>query len=199
MSQTATDAMVIPDRGYKVLDAGLLINRELTREEWCDIGHRLTQVHTRTTWAIGDWLVYGEGRGEYGSSYVLAAEITGRRFHSLSQAARVSRAFPIAQRSIAVPWSFYREALALISDSERQRCLMVAAKNRWTRDDLADYLKGRPTAPLETETHIDAVKRVRSERWTSWARKRNHHAKMKCPKCGHEFEPKRGRLVEKSA
>lgn len=110
------------DRGYQVTPQGLAISRPLTLDEWRSCGVVLTANANRITWAIGDWLVYGAARGDYGEYYMDARTITGRSFESLSQYARVSTTFPADQRAIAVPWSFYREALRL-PDGERQRSL----------------------------------------------------------------------------
>lgn len=193
MSVNTVMPAALIERPYKVLTHGLMIMRSLSFEEWRACGVALTEIANRTTWAIGDWLVYGAGRGDYGTYYQEAATITGRSLESLSQAARVSQAYPIEQRTIAVSWSFYREALRL-PDGERLRSLDIAQKNTWTRDGLADYISTREVAEpsmakrLSDGTTVNRTQKVRA-RWHQ--RPRQHHRILQCPSCGFKFEPKR--------
>jgi len=163
------------------------------------------EVVNRTNWAIGDWLTYGDGRGEYGQTYVEAARITGRSFESLSQSARVSREFPIDHRGYPVPWSIYRESLRL-DPGDRDHALRAAVQQRWTRDQFAHYcIEGEApelTSDAADVLQAEAIRRgnpepTRSARRPhfsrmSWrpARKTNHHRRVTCPKCHHVFEPR---------
>lgn len=182
------------ERGYQVLPQGLSVSRALTLDEWRACGAVLTAHATRITWAIGDWLVYGSGRGDYGEFYVDARTITGRSFESLSQCARVSKTFPIAQRSVAVPWSFYREALRL-PEAERERTLCLALSNQWTRDGLAAFISTRDGAqptPARALSEAPSSTRVNNG---GWHNHKSHHKVMQCPSCGFKFEPKRRKRV----
>jgi hypothetical protein len=182
------------DRGFEVGRYGLSISRPLTLDEWRDCGVALTHGANRMSWAIGDWLIYGAGRGDYGEYYMEARQITGRSCESLSQHARVSRAFRAELRAVDVPWSFYREALRL-PESERGRTLILAAQNHWTRDGLAAFISTRDGAEPSVSKKISETRRfVRpgaKAGATGW-KPPSHHTVMRCPSCGHEFEPKRG-------
>lgn len=189
-----TTEFALVDRGYKLLATGLVVTRVLTYAEWRHVGECLMEVVNRTNWAIGDWLVYGDGRGGYGETYAEAARITGRSFESLSQSARVSSDFPLGEpRRHQVPWSIYREALRL-EPALRDEALGQAASQRWTRDQFARACLGwgphvptsLTTEPQRTVGHVGAP----SAR-LSWRPLRNtdHHRRVQCPRCGHRFEP----------
>jgi hypothetical protein len=181
----------VVDKGYKVLECGLSISRALSSEEWRRLGQHLAQVHARTLWALGDWL--NAGKQEDGApDYAYAAEVTGRSFESLSQLARVARAFPLERRTHGMPWSFYREALRL-PDGERAHALNVAQYNAWSRDELADYIKSQGCDALErthTVTRIDATSAQRAASGVTragWKRAKSHHKQQHCPRCGYTW------------
>jgi hypothetical protein len=194
---TVVEACVEVDRGYRVVDRGLVFTRALLPDEWRTIGRQLARVHQRTLWALGDWLNAGRvsrplkpapGEEDCEADYQYARQITGRSYESISQIARVSRAFPIERRDVPLTWSFYREALRL-PDAERHHALKMAAFNHWTRDDLADYISAAtngatcaPQPPLEADDERVAS----SDRPRRRRRARNHHL-ITCPKCGHRF------------
>lgn len=189
---------VAMSRGYQLMPHGLLIDRDLTRAEWCACGAALTKVVNRASWAIGDWLVYGAGRGDYGEYYQDARLITGRSFESLSQYARVSQSFSGADRAIGVPWSFYREALRL-PERDRLHALSVAQANQWTRDGLAEFISTRDgSQPSVAKTISEVVsrgpQRVNNGGWHPAP----HHRVVRCPSCGFKFEPKRRRRLKVS-
>jgi hypothetical protein len=201
LNATVVSATATVDRGYRLAAQGLEISRPLLFDEWCACGVALTHVANRTGWAIGDWLVYASGRGDYGEYYQEARAITGRSFESLSQYARVSRTFQIGERSIAVPWSFYREALRLPAH-ERARTLELAQANQWTKDGLAEFISTRDgAAPSVAAALSDKTARGRASHGIGWNSHKSHHRLLQCPSCGFRFEPKRRRrltLVEKA-
>ncbi len=184
----------IADRGYKLVAQGLIITRDLTVAEWEALGRHLAEVTNRTSWALGDWLIAGKsGADERGADYGYAKVITGRSYESLSQMVRVARAFPIEQRSAPLPWSFYREVLRL-DVGERAHALRVAAANRWTRDDLADYITGRGAPVTATaEPRASAAAASTRDNWKAWnAGKRNrNHRTVTCPSCGFKWDTKK--------
>jgi hypothetical protein len=191
---TVVATALVPDRGYKVLTQGLMISRALTFEEWRACGLALAEVANRTNWAIGDWLVYGAGRGDYGEYYVEARTITGRSFESLSQYARLSQAFPVERRAVGVPWSFYREALRL-PEHERQYSLTLAQRNQWTRDGFAEFISTRDGATPSVAKAISIARVATPRAGGGWHRAKSHHKILQCPSCGFKFEPKRRHRV----
>jgi hypothetical protein len=94
-------------KGYQMTDTGIVFERLLTDEELDALGIRIARIANATGWAIGDWLVAGNGRGPGGKSYDRAGQLTGKSYETLSQYARVSAAYAHGERSLA-PWSMYR-------------------------------------------------------------------------------------------
>lgn len=176
------------DRGYRLIPTGLVVTRALTFEEWKTVGRCLMEVINRTNWAIGDWLTYGDGRGEYGQTYTEAAIITGRSFESLSQAARVSREFSMDARSFALPWSLYREALRLCAE-DRADALAEAVRRRWTRDQFTHFcIHGDSREEAADTASGPILVRALPATWHPNG-KRTHHRLVTCPNCQHAFEP----------
>jgi hypothetical protein len=154
----------------------------LTIVEWENIGHKLTRAHAAVNWAIGDWLVYGEGRGEWGDIYARAAEITGRNAHALSQMARTSRTFPPDKRRAALSWTSHRDAIPL-PDAQRERALDAAVEHRWTKRELS--------------RHIGGLQRRRWARRGSSVMVRKHQ--VRCPHCAKTFAIRRKSLADAEA
>ena len=63
-------------RARTVGRTGLQIHGAPSYEHWRGTGLRLATLGDAVRWAIGDWLIYGEGRGEWGETYTQAAEET---------------------------------------------------------------------------------------------------------------------------
>lgn len=186
MEMQTVRAVTAVDKGYTVGAHGLVIERPLTLDEWLTLGRSLQATANRIQWAIGDWLAYGAGRGEYGATYEHAALVTGRSYEALGQYQRVSQAFQVEERAVPVSWSFYREALRLPA-CERLRTLEIAANNKWTRDDVANYIASRGNAEASPQRNA-AEMMVRRVPHRTWKRRPKHHRIIGCPQCGHRFE-----------
>jgi hypothetical protein len=172
------------DRGYRIVERGVVFTRALTPDEWRGIGRQVARVYSRSVWGLGDWLNAGQvGRQDHQADVAYAMAITGRTYESISQLARVSRAYPVEDRDAPLPWSFYREALRLPED-QRLHALRVATANCWTRDDLADFVHGW-TNGASVQAELQAPAPVERRRDVT-RRTRNHHL-ITCPECGHRF------------
>jgi hypothetical protein len=179
--------------GYRMTRVGLVIERELTQQEWTACGRKLAAFASSTAFAIGDWLVYGSGRGEWGETYEPAQRLTGKSFESLSQYARVSTAFPIDLREESTPWSIYRAALPL-PDEDRLRAVRVAAANGWTRFDMDRFVQARGHKTLDEYAQEILASQVTNRRKVSTWRppdQQGKKARVACPNCGHQFEIRR--------
>ncbi|MGE0444517.1 MAG: hypothetical protein AB7P99_04760 [Vicinamibacterales bacterium] len=185
-----TAGALVPSKGYIIGQVALEILRPLTRDEWEAIGRRLRAVASATQWAIGDWLVFGQGCGEYGQTYQRAAEITGRSWETLSQYARVSRAYARDCRRPDVSWTIHREALRLL-EADRPAALALAASKGWTRERFAghvDKLQRRALGKYSKDPdHAPARLRQRVARW----RTNGPKGFTICPSCGHRIEHRR--------
>jgi len=124
--------------GFTLTPTGCVIEGEPTLEEYGGALERCGRLANATHWALGDLIVYGEGRGDWGESYSQYIDLTSRSFQTISQAVRVSKAFPPgASRECAdrISWSHHREVLRAPDDS-RMRLLREACAYDWSRDEL---------------------------------------------------------------
>lgn len=172
------------NKGYRFTATGLIFDQQLPRREWVAVGEKLAQIINGSTWALGDWVAYGAGRGDYGESYTTAGLLTGRSYDSLSQAARVSEAFPHNARTVRVPWSHYREALRL-PDDDQIPMLQAAAEGRWSRDrfsqeieQLLATLTSRPVRAVYQVSHHAPLGKPTASR---------QNRQVRCPHCGHRW------------
>lgn len=171
---------------------GLYITRDLSLQEWRDLGVELTSRINGSTWQLGDWLVNGGrkadrlmGNGEWftGSVYDEAARLTGFDKAHLSNCYSVSTAYPRGER-FQLSWSHHRVALKIKDSEQRRTILQSAQEQHWTYYDLDAYLltilpkPTPPDAPLPTTRapHLWRPMRVR------------------CPECAHEFEVRKHRI-----
>jgi hypothetical protein len=194
MKTIQSAACVEADRGYRFTPSGLVVTRELTRQEYERVGQRLGEIAQATQWTVGDWLVYGQGLGFAGAKYARAQELTGMTYDVLSQAARVSSAYDIDERIGGVSWTHHRAALSLPT-GERLTVLRRVAAEKWTAVMLLAFARerqraitvGLPLAQMPSPTreapHVRLVSKWRPNR----IRRRTLRV---CPKCGHRWEPR---------
>lgn len=178
-------------RGWRLTPAGLQIVRELTPEEWFECGRYLRSVGNGVAWAVGDWLVYGGGRGDYGETYTRAAAITGRSFDSLEQYVRVSKAFRLEQRVPGASWTHHREALRVQAD-DRRAMLERAVNGRWTMAQFRGAIEAYQNQAIDTysatPTAIAQPGQVRRWTRTRLTLQKNPKRTVCCPKCHHRWQ-----------
>ncbi len=135
---------------FTLLPTGLDVRGVPGLAEWTQVGQDLFGLGNATAWAIGDWLVYAEGRGDWGETYSQAIDLTRRSYGSLAQCARVSQAFNFEARFKTLSWSHHQAVLSLPPD-ERHALLQRSESEQWNRDDLREHLRQervvRQTAP----------------------------------------------------
>ena len=143
---------------FALTPAGLRVHGTPTFDEYERYGQRLFAIANASAWAIGDWLEYGEGRGDFGEVYTQAIDLTRKSYGSLVQALRVSRAFPSEARFTSLSWSHHQAVLGLPTD-QRQTLLARAEAQRWNREELREHVRALKGIPQRT-------------------------AEQTCPKCG---------------
>jgi hypothetical protein len=94
------------------------------------IGGRVTaefikRAESGVQWWIGDWLLYGEGKPEWGDRYEAACELFGREQDAIKQYKSISKAFELCTRVNNLSWSHHRE-VASEEPSRRTRLLQEA-------------------------------------------------------------------------
>jgi len=127
----------------KMTAVSLELPRDLSYDDWASIGPRLVRIREFTNFAIGDWLLFGEGK--YGEMFAQAASETGIPEDRLTILKYVSMHVDPARR-IDRPnfWSHHRE-VASLEPKEQTQWLEKSVKNNWTVKELKEAMgkKGR--------------------------------------------------------
>lgn len=111
-------------RGF-MKGAGLELPQALTYPEWEQFGSVFRRITTQVTWALADWLNFGEKK--FGESYAQAIDITGFDYQYLADVAWVGRVFPLFARRENLPFSYHRETANKIFDDEDRTLLLGKA------------------------------------------------------------------------
>ena len=118
---------------------------------------------SRSTFALGDWLVWADGQGllrdkdgGFADLWGHASLLAGRSYAWLLEAMHVSRLFPFADCRVKLAWPCtYREAARLTTSREREGALRTAEQNHWTIGEMADFVSGRGHVPIEIQGQHD--------------------------------------------
>ena len=139
--------------GVTLSATGCVIDHELTIEEFCSALQNVQTMANASLWGLGDLLLYGEARGDYGEMYSQALDATKKSYATLTQSVRVAKAYPPPERVAAVSWSHHREAAGIKDPAVRSELLYQAAREGWSRETLRERvqeLKGDLPAPALT-------------------------------------------------
>lgn len=170
------------ESGYALEVQGLSVTRELDRTEWINCGKEIVRRVEGSTWALGDWLIYG-GRKEKdwlgGSTYERAVEITGYSAAHLSNAFRVATAFPRDTRWPTLSWSVHREATRAPQEL-RGDILRKAEEMKWGADDVIVYVNKLITVAKEVDPEVKTKEKKPHRSYYS-------SPKVRCPACNNEF------------
>lgn len=141
----ATAAAALQREKYKLEPLGMLIQSELSFEDWSGLGAWLEVAEQGIQWWIGDWMVYGEQR--YGEQYVQAVNATGLALATIKQYQWVCERVPVKNRRSNLSFSHHREVADLPADQQAE-WLEKAIKgddgsgdNPWNTDRLRREIK----------------------------------------------------------
>jgi len=127
----------------------LELRQGMTYRDWVIVGKRLASVSSASTWALGDWLLFGER--SFGHRYREAIEATNLDYQTLRNYAWVAGRFPPRRRRAALSFQHHAEVAAL-PPAEQDLWLHRAEKECWSRNELRRRLRAhrRPagTAPV---------------------------------------------------
>jgi hypothetical protein len=141
MSQliAGTDTALLAD-GFEMTQTGVTVIGEPTLEQFGDAVDACGRMANATQWALGDLLIYAEGRGDWGEMYTQFVHITDRSYHQVAKAARVSKHFPPGElRQYASDLSFTHHYEALRAPrAERMELLADAVDREWSAAELRD-------------------------------------------------------------
>lgn len=134
----------------------LVIDVDLTEDEWLDLIRGVQTIHRRYQWYLGDALVYGVERryGETGKQMERISEITGKDENTLAEYYRTARLFEIMERSTNLEFEQHRViARAFTGDTpedRQQRLYWLAIAER-------DNLSGRKLKAAIQEAQLPAT------------------------------------------
>ena len=106
--------------------------------DWAAVGRRLSHVSSRATWALGDWLLFGERA--FGDRYRTAVEATDLEYQTLRNYAWVAGSFLPHRRRDELSFQHHAE-LAALSDIDQDLWLNRAVKGGWSRNELRRRLR----------------------------------------------------------
>lgn len=119
------------ENSVRITNVGLRFDRELSFEEWSNLGQRLGKAARISMLLVGDWLNYGQDRWNGGNrfermaeeqraKYEEAMQLTGLELGSLQAASQVARKISLEDRSENLTFSHHR-LLSRIKDDDVRR------------------------------------------------------------------------------
>ncbi|MCC7424469.1 MAG: hypothetical protein IT428_29735 [Planctomycetaceae bacterium] len=131
-----------PLSGFILSSRGLHADADPSLAQWEQAGEALGRGQGAMQWAIGDWLLYGEGRREWGDGYKAAVARFDRKYQTLLNHKWVAKGFEFSRRRENLPWSYHAEVVRL-SPADQDRLLDEAAPDgdgrpRLSRSELRE-------------------------------------------------------------
>lgn len=162
-----------------VLPTGLLLNDQISFEQWATMADAFQTMQGGLLWWIGDWINFGESR--YGDTYKDAIAATGYSYGTLANAAYVAKSVKLHARRENLSYALHCE-IAGLSEAEQERWLDIAEQQELDRAELrasikagkvirkADFAKpatlNLPIAQIHYRTWHNTVFNSRFNNWT---------------------------------
>jgi len=146
--------------GVQLKPTGLLLPESLSYELWEQVGFTLGVLRDLTAWALGDWILFGEG--VFGEMYAQGVEVTGRKKDTLLEYARVARQVPRERRRNL---SFtHHQIVAARPPEEQDLWLDRAEANVWSCEELRGAIqdpdRALSTRPRQNHSQIEHLELV---------------------------------------
>ena len=132
---------------FRLTRTGLEVTGTPTFDEWQACGQSLFGLSNASLWAIGDWIVYGEGRGDWGETYTQAIDATQKSYDTMRHAAWIAEIFQFGRRQPNLSWSHHKEVAGL-PEPEQDHWLDVAAREGLSRAELRERVRDARFAAL---------------------------------------------------
>lgn len=183
----AIDEVPTETHNFRITPLGIEFHGDLSRDEWTQLGQKLGSAGRSIGFLIGDWLNYGDGRGEYGDTYTEAMRITGLDHVTLAMYSRVSRSIQIDTRVSKLAFELHRKVAALKDPEDQKKWLKIAEKQaekgkpissrRLAKSILLGHLatdydmtvpendRGRETPQLHIQRLITYWKKLKEKDW----------------------------------
>ena len=118
--------------------APLHVRQGMTFRDWVTVGKRLASVSSASTWALGDWLLFGERT--FGHRYRAALEVTNLDYQTLRNYAWVAGSFAPPRRRGELSFQHHAEVAAM-AEVEQDIWLQRAINGCWSRNELRRRIK----------------------------------------------------------
>ena len=111
--------------GAVLTATGIKFQDGVTFDEWESIGLNLERAEHAVQWWIGDWLLYGEGRPDWGDKYEQAISMFNRSYQTLANYKNVAKRVDFSRRRENLSWT-HHEAVASLPPEEQDEVLADA-------------------------------------------------------------------------
>lgn len=111
--------------GLRLSETGIIQNGAVTWEQWYNTGLLIQRCDGSIQWWIGDWLIFGEGRPEWGDKYEQAISIFNLPYNTLAAYKKVALAFDVKRRLPNLSWSAH-QAVAYLDAPVQNKILKEA-------------------------------------------------------------------------
>ncbi len=132
--ETAIIEMTTESSAYRISPVGIEFLRELDQQAWSELGAKLGKAGRSIGFLIGDWLNYGEGKGEWGNAYENAMRITGLDNQTLRHYSSVSKKVQLCMRMHNLSFYHHQKVASLKTDEEKRKWLHIASQERDKQD-----------------------------------------------------------------
>jgi hypothetical protein len=154
--------------GNPYTPVGLRLPATLSFKRWQTLGRRIGGITNASSWWLGDWAAYGEGR--YGEKYKHGTAVTGLDYQTLRNYAWVAGRFDLSRRRDRLSFAHHAE-LAALPEHEQDQWLDQAERRGWSRNELRTHLRNEKQARIPSSVeHVRLnVDTARVERWKAAA------------------------------
>jgi hypothetical protein len=170
VTQVAKRAQLVTFKGAPATSVALQLPKELTFDEWQEIGELVVRVANASAWWIGDWVT--RGQWDFGAS---TARRSRRRASTTARSAttRGSPASSLCHGAVTSSASRTTPSSLRCTQREQERWLDIAESERLSAKALAAAIAAAARAgaddPHSLERLTFAVEPARVERWQTAA------------------------------
>jgi hypothetical protein len=140
------------NRNFFLTPVGLHIVGQPSYRAWNAAGIKLARMRTSVQWSIGDWLLYGEGRGDWGETYAQAMDFTQYSEQTLQNFVWVCGRWHFSRRKEI---SFTHHAvIAALHPAVQDRFIQLAIERGWSSRELdheCDPFRDKPKYAAKPE------------------------------------------------
>lgn len=152
---------LVKEEPFALAPTGIVIRGNPTIEQFGEYFDKTLQIGNSVAWAIGDLIVYGEGRADWAEMYAQVLDGTKKSIDSLMNMRNVSKKYTQDRRRPFLSWSHHR-VLAAMPELEQDKYLDLCEKEGLSVKELQERLKsekdlGAPALPFSTKNSNEIV------------------------------------------